>query len=239
VSVRAAERGRRTGWQAGAGQQGRRAVPLLLLLLQRPLGVLLVEPHALERSLLRTRAAGEGEARVGELLEELGLQHRQADDAAGGADACWRAPGRTGCIAAWIRAAWRGLLTSYKALWAVGAGSHQHVVRAPHAGREGTEGGTVRNRLCAARPHSCAADSYKPTSTLDRAEKQPVIKRPCRQRGTFHPVARPATPRPSSGEEPSDGGVRAPRSLRASGRSAWCPVDADEHASAEAADAGL
>jgi hypothetical protein len=58
-----------------------RAVPLLLLLLQRPLGVLLVEPHALERSLLGGSAAVEVKAGVGELLEELGLQHRQADDA--------------------------------------------------------------------------------------------------------------------------------------------------------------
>ncbi len=66
------------------GSQGRRAVPLLLLLLQRPLGPLLVEPYALERSLLGGSAAVEVEARVGELLEELGLQHRQADDAAGG-----------------------------------------------------------------------------------------------------------------------------------------------------------
>jgi hypothetical protein len=61
-----------------------RAVPLLLLLLQRPLGVLLVEPHALERSLLGESAAVEVKEHVGELLEELGLQHRQADDAAGG-----------------------------------------------------------------------------------------------------------------------------------------------------------
>jgi hypothetical protein len=63
------------------GKAARTAVPLLLLLLQRPLGVLLVEPHALERSLLGLAAALEVEARVGELLEELGLQHRQADDA--------------------------------------------------------------------------------------------------------------------------------------------------------------
>jgi hypothetical protein len=66
------------------GQDSCRPAPLLLLLLQRPLGVLLVEPHALERSLLGGSAAVEVEARVGELLEELGLQHRQADDAAGG-----------------------------------------------------------------------------------------------------------------------------------------------------------
>jgi hypothetical protein len=63
---------------------GAAAVPLLLLLLQRPLGPLRVEPRALERSPLGVWAAGEGEPRVGEPLEELGLQHRQADDAAGG-----------------------------------------------------------------------------------------------------------------------------------------------------------
>ncbi len=61
---------------------GCRPAPLLLLLLQRPLGVLLVEPHALERSLLGESAAVEVEAGVGEPLEELGLQHRQAHDAA-------------------------------------------------------------------------------------------------------------------------------------------------------------
>ncbi len=65
----------KSGYEACAA-----AVPLLLLLLQRPLGPLRVEPHALERSLLGRGAALEVEARVGEPLEGLGLRHRQADD---------------------------------------------------------------------------------------------------------------------------------------------------------------
>jgi hypothetical protein len=97
----------------------------LLLLLQRPLGVLLVEPHALERAALGAVAAVEVEARVGELLEELGLQHRQADDAAGGlgvpgdVEAVLPQAPAAGCGAGWVagrsraEAAHRGRAPSY------------------------------------------------------------------------------------------------------------------------------
>jgi hypothetical protein len=55
-----------TRWHAVArGVAGRGAVPLLLLLLQRPLGPLRVEPHALERAALGAVAAVEVEALVG------------------------------------------------------------------------------------------------------------------------------------------------------------------------------